>query len=75
MALAAAAEHNIDLGKSVVIGDKAIDVGLARASGSLGILVRTGYGAKEEAKCNPDFVANDLWQAANWLSRRNMIAR
>lgn len=44
MALAAAADHGLDLAASFVIGDKMADVGLADAVGAKGILVTTGHG-------------------------------
>lgn len=48
--LAAAREHDIDLASSYVVGDKASDVGAARAVGAAPILVATGYGKAERAK-------------------------
>ena len=45
LALRAAREHGIDLARSWVIGDKDIDVALARALGCRAVLVRTGHGA------------------------------
>ena len=48
--LAAAREHDIDLRNSYVVGDKASDVGAARAVGAAPILVATGYGEAERAK-------------------------
>lgn len=45
MALAAARDLRLDLTRSFVIGDKPADLGLARAVGATGILVRTGEGA------------------------------
>ena len=36
--------------RSFVVGDRWLDVALARAVGARGILVRTGYGATEEAR-------------------------
>ena len=41
--LAAARDHDIDLANSYVVGDKASDVGAARAVGAAPILVATGY--------------------------------
>lgn len=40
----AAADLDIDVGGSFVVGDKWLDVGLANQAGARGILVRTGYG-------------------------------
>jgi len=45
LALRAAREHGIDLGRSWVIGDKDSDVELARKLGCRAVLVLTGHGA------------------------------
>lgn len=47
MLLQAAKDHDIDLEKSFVIGDKTSDVELAYRSGAKGILVKTGKGVSE----------------------------
>lgn len=41
----AAADLDLDVARSFVVGDKWLDVGLANQAGARGILVRTGYGA------------------------------
>jgi D-glycero-D-manno-heptose 1,7-bisphosphate phosphatase len=46
---AAAADLGIDLSLSIFVGDRMKDVLPARALGGRGFLVRTGYGAAEEA--------------------------
>ena len=69
----AACEHGLDLSRSFVVGDRYGDVELAHGVGAKAILVRTGYGAGElqwhAAKwpVPPDFVADDLPAAANWI--------
>ena len=67
----AAKDLNLDPARSFVVGDKWIDVGLAQAVGAKGILVRTGYGAAEEARPNPAFkadaVVDNLVAAASWI--------
>jgi len=69
LALAAAADLGLDLANSVMIGDKAADVGLGRAIGAkAAILVRTGYGVAQEAEANADFTADSLAEAALWLA-------
>jgi D-glycero-D-manno-heptose 1,7-bisphosphate phosphatase len=73
MALDAANDHPMDLARSVVIGDKAIDIGLARAVGACGILLATGYGAQERTLCDADYFAHDLVDAADWLAARRPI--
>lgn len=44
----AAAELGLDLGRSVMVGDKESDLEAARAVGCRAVLVRTGYGAEVE---------------------------
>ena len=69
----AAAELRLDLKKSFVVGDRGGDVELARRAGSRSIFVRTGFGEGELAwhaanwPHQPDFVAKDLTEAANWI--------
>jgi D-glycero-D-manno-heptose 1,7-bisphosphate phosphatase len=46
----AARDLDLDVARSFVIGDKWLDVELARNAGARGILVRTGYGADSEAE-------------------------
>jgi len=73
MAEQAAREHGFDLTQSFVIGDREPDVGLARAVGATSILVRTGGGAEAERRgeCRPDYVANDVSDAAEWIAARS----
>lgn len=72
----AALEHCLDLHRSYVVGDRYGDVQLASNVGASGILVRTGYGEGELAwhaakwPAQPDFVAQDLADAANWILRQ-----
>jgi D-glycero-D-manno-heptose 1,7-bisphosphate phosphatase len=72
----AAREHALDLHRSFVVGDRYGDVKLARNAGAQSVLVRTGYGEGELAwhaakwTVPPDFVAEDLAQAADWILRR-----
>jgi D,D-heptose 1,7-bisphosphate phosphatase len=71
MALQAARDLNIDLSRSVVIGDRWRDMAVARHVGARAILVRTGYGATEELHPPPgvaaDAVCHDLIDAVVWL--------
>jgi len=72
----AAQEHNVDVPRSYVIGDRYVDIELARNARARGILVRTGYGEGEltwhAAKwpAPPDFVAEDLARAVDWILRQ-----
>lgn len=62
----AAREHGIDLSRSWMIGDKAIDVECGRRAGCRTILVRTGYGAGME-NTGADFVQEDIVAASDML--------
>ncbi len=72
----AAQEHALDLQRSFVVGDRYGDVELARNVRARSVLVRTGYGEGELAwhgtiwTVQPDFVAEDLTQAADWILRQ-----
>jgi D,D-heptose 1,7-bisphosphate phosphatase len=73
MALQAARDLNIDLTRSVVIGDRWRDLAVARAIGGRGILVKTGYGATEAtmppAGWSADAVCENLIEAVVWLQQ------
>lgn len=77
LVLRAAAELGLDLKASVVVGDKASDLLLARAVGAPGVLVLTGYGLGEweygraALPVTPDHVADDLLAAVEWFLRRS----
>ncbi|TAL24626.1 MAG: lipopolysaccharide heptosyltransferase II [Nitrospirae bacterium] len=71
MLLKARAEHNINLKKSFVIGDKELDMLLAKAAGAKGIFVLTGrydsqprHGAES---ANADYIAKNLNEAVKWI--------
>jgi D-glycero-D-manno-heptose 1,7-bisphosphate phosphatase len=74
--LRAAAELGLDLQASVVVGDKASDLLVARALGMPGVLVLTGYGLGEweyrraSLPVVPDYVAADLLAAVEWFLAR-----
>ena len=73
----AALEHSFDLSRSFVVGDRYGDIELARNVRARGILVRTGYGEGELAwhsakwPTQPNFVAEDLSKAADWILRQS----
>ena len=75
----AALDLDLDVRRSVVIGDKWSDVALARAAGARAVLVRTGYGRGQEqappANLRPDAVADTLMDAASWVLRRPPAGR
>jgi len=64
-------ELGIDPRQSFMVGDRWLDIGLARAVGARGVLVRTGYGVTEEARppdgLAADAVVDNLIGAASWI--------
>lgn len=62
---------DLDPARTFVVGDKWLDIGLARAVGARGILVRTGTGAAEEARpqsgISADAIVDNLAAAAGWI--------
>ena len=63
MVLQAAKDHDLDLSRSFLIGDKEIDAECAHNSGIRAIRVRTGFDRSTETSC-ADWVADDLAAAA-----------
>jgi D-glycero-D-manno-heptose 1,7-bisphosphate phosphatase len=67
MILRAAAELNIDLAGSYVIGDRWRDIDCARAAGCRSIFIDRGY--KERLREPPDFTVADFNDAVNAVLR------
>jgi D-glycero-D-manno-heptose 1,7-bisphosphate phosphatase len=67
----AVAEFGIDPARSYVVGDRWVDIGLARTVGAKGVLVRTGYGDSEEHKppkdLTADAIVDNLIAASSWI--------
>jgi len=67
----AISEFGVNPERSFVIGDRWVDVGLARAVGARAVLVRTGYGDLEErtpaAGLKADAVVDNLIAASAWI--------
>lgn len=69
----AAAEHDIDLAASFVVGDRWSDLKAAAACHATGVLVLTGYGRGDRdyigptQSIQPAHVAEDLFDAASWI--------
>lgn len=57
----AAEDHDLDLARSWMVGDKALDLEAGRRAGCRVALVRTGYGAG--LTCGADLVADNLAEA------------
>jgi D-glycero-D-manno-heptose 1,7-bisphosphate phosphatase len=72
----AAAEHDLDLARSYMIGDTGRDLGAGAAAGATPVLVLTGYGRGEiehlrhRWTVEPTFVAEDLLDAVQWILAR-----
>ena len=66
MLLKAATDYNIDLTKSIVIGDSTLDIKMAENAGMQSILVKTGQGGTDyKYQVNPTMVCEDLLDAVN----------
>jgi len=68
----AARDFDLDLAASYVVGDKQSDLLPGKRLGCGTILVLTGYGRSELALAEqqgwqPDYVADDLYKAAQWI--------
>jgi D-glycero-D-manno-heptose 1,7-bisphosphate phosphatase len=72
----AAREFMIDLRKSFVIGDHPHDIEMAVVAESKSVYVLTGHGEKHRAELRqrPDYLALDIFQAAQWIMSFNKLA-
>lgn len=72
MLLAARSAHGLDLSACVLVGDKNSDVEAAHRAGCVGVLVRSGHGAREADHpwSRPEHVCDDLGQAVTWILDR-----
>jgi D-glycero-D-manno-heptose 1,7-bisphosphate phosphatase len=66
-------EMDLDPARSVMVGDRWLDVACGRAAGTRAVLVRSGHGARE-AEAQPDGVRadailNNLMEATGWILR------
>jgi D-glycero-D-manno-heptose 1,7-bisphosphate phosphatase len=74
MLLEAARDLDLDLSRSVVVGDRWEDVQAARRAGARGVLVKTGYGRSSvsapRSGVTADAVADNLAAAVAWILRQ-----
>ena len=73
--LRAAADLNLDLPRSFIVGDRWKDIEAGEAEGARGVLVRTGYGRDAEAggraaHAAEVHVAANLIEAVTWILRQ-----
>jgi D-glycero-D-manno-heptose 1,7-bisphosphate phosphatase len=61
----AAREHDVDLGRSFMVGDRWSDVAAGAAAGCSTVLIATPYSGRE--RCAPDQEVADLREAARWI--------
>ncbi len=78
MALAAAADLNIDLSASYMIGDKVEDIEFGWNIQATPVLVLTGYGEKSyrhflTQKTRPPYTAQNFLDAVNWIMEKESI--
>jgi D-glycero-D-manno-heptose 1,7-bisphosphate phosphatase len=74
----AAGEHQIDLSRSFVIGDKTLDIEMARAVGAGAALVLTGFGRDsirrlEGKPLQPDFICENALEAVRIILGRRPV--
>lgn len=70
MLMNAAREHGVELKESVMVGDSERDIIAGKRAGCKTVLVLTGKLAREDTEYltdKPDFVANDLSDAAEYI--------
>lgn len=78
--LQAAAEQNIDLSRSYMIGDRESDIEAGAYAGCSTILVLTGEGRQvlqnqKKLSVSSDYIAKDFYEAAQWIIRKSLVKR
>jgi D-glycero-D-manno-heptose 1,7-bisphosphate phosphatase len=73
MILQACREMDLDPARSVMVGDRWLDVRCGHAAGTRSVLVRTGHGGHEEERphgdLSADAILNNLMEAVGWILR------
>lgn len=66
-------ELRLDPARSVMVGDRSLDVACGHAAGTRSVLVRTGHGGHEEEHvpeaARADAILNNLMEAVAWILR------
>jgi D-glycero-D-manno-heptose 1,7-bisphosphate phosphatase len=65
MILEAARDLGLDPSRSYMIGDKASDILCGKNAGTETVFIRTGQAL--DAPCEPDFIAANMAEAAEWI--------
>ncbi len=69
----ASRELDLDPQRSVMVGDRWLDIACGQAAGTRTVLVRTGHGGYEEAHppegARADAILNNLMEAVGWILR------
>lgn len=64
----AASELNLDLGNSIMIGDRLSDIEAGRSAGCKTVLIETGAPSEVHERQNgPEFIAPSLVEAVDWI--------
>jgi len=73
MILRACADLGLDPARSVMVGDRWLDVACGHAAGTRAVLLRTGHGSREAkappGDVNADAILNNLMEAVAWILR------
>jgi len=70
-------EHNIDVKKSFMLGDKILDIGAGKKIGARTVLIPEPHIRKEylskknEWEYSPDYVADDFMDAVKWILKNS----
>ena len=67
MLVAAAADHGIDLARSIMVGDRDKDVEAGRAAGCRTVFVDGGYGKRPVPEPPADLTVRSLREAVPWI--------
>ncbi len=69
-------DHNIDVKKSFMIGDKILDIGAGKKTGVRTVLIPEPHvrqeflSKKPEWEYHPDYIADDFLDAVEWILKR-----